>query len=76
MAKLETIGERAAWAIDEQCVLNRTKKYEECEKLDMNASLLSMWRCGRADPGAYFLANMARNGYDIFWILTGRKNEQ
>lgn len=74
--KLDTIGKRAAWALDERCVQTRVRKKVEYEKLCLDYSLVSNWRQGACNPDAFALQQMALNGYDVFWILTGRKSDE
>lgn len=73
MDKLDTIGKRAVWAIEERCVQTRTRKGKEFANLSVESSKVSNWRCGRNDPDAFALQQMALAGYDIHWILTGVK---
>ena len=72
--KLDTIGQRAAWAIDERCLKNRGSKAQEYGKVDVTYLTMSNWRKGKTDPRGYHLQQMALQGYDIFWILTGVRN--
>ncbi len=74
MDKLDTIGKRAAWAIEERRIQNRTRKGREFANLYVDYAKVSNWRCGRNDPDAHALQQMALNGYDVYWILTGEKH--
>jgi predicted NBD/HSP70 family sugar kinase len=66
-----TIGQRAAEAIKERASKNGTTIKQECEKNHIGDSQVRGWRRGKADPCAYVLAMMLRNGYDINHILKG-----
>lgn len=74
LRKLETIGQRAVWAIEERCVERRTKKQEEMPKIGVPSSTLSFWRHGKTEPSGFILAAMAKEGYDVMWILTGEQS--
>lgn len=71
MNKLDTIGKRAAWAFDKRCVETRSRKGKECAKLNVTPATVSNWRTGDTEPRGYHLQQMARNGYDVMWILLG-----
>jgi hypothetical protein len=66
-----TIGQRAAHAIRERCVQERTRLYVQLEKLGVSNVIFWRWEKGNFSPNAYFLKSMALDGYDIYWILTG-----
>lgn len=68
---MSDIGKRAAQAIRAMCH-NEEVSYEvELRNLGIYRQTLFAWEKGKADPRADMLANMARNGYDIYYILTG-----
>jgi hypothetical protein len=71
-----TIGQRASKAIQEKAKNNGNWIYVECEKIGVSRKVYRDWRKCGFNPTAYFLQQMALNGYDIYWILTGEmKNE-
>lgn len=76
MAKLDTIGKRAAFAIDQRKVHKRIKKRDVYAEIDATYITVSNWRCGNTDPKGYHLQQMAFAGYDVMWILTGRKSDE
>ena len=74
-AKLETIGQRAAYAVYQRCVQERTKRNVQLKKLGISNTDFWRWEQGDHAPSAYFLQKMAQDGYDIHWILTGEKHD-
>ena len=73
MKNLDTIGKRAAFAIEERRLQNHTRKYAEYGNVDVTTATMSNWRLGKTEPRGYHLQQMALQGYDIYWILTGVK---
>ena len=71
----KTIGERAAQAIRERAKQNGKHVIETAEEVFVSKRVLWAWQTGYCDPRAYLLQEMAFAGYDIYWILTGEKNE-
>ena len=67
------IGIRAAEAIRAMAKENETTLTFEMECMGMHFSQLYQFDHFIADPGATTLANMAKNGYDIYYILTGER---
>ena len=47
--------------------------FPELERLGLNSANYYQWNKGRSDPQAYWLKQLALNGYDIYWILTGQR---
>ncbi len=72
---MDKIGIRIAQAIRERAHQSGTKFYEERRKLDISAQNIYNWTKGGFLPTAYYLREMALAGYDVHWILTGRKHE-
>lgn len=72
--KLDTIGERAAWAIECRRIQNHMKMYEVCNELNVTHRTVSNWRLSKTEPRGYHIQQMALNGYDVMWILTGVKD--
>jgi len=68
-----TIGERAARAIKSR-VPDKKQREVELAKLDIPKGTFGHWQCGKGDPSAYYLKQMALAGYDVFYILTGKEN--
>lgn len=67
-----TIGERAAKAIRDRVAQNDTTLTKELDEITASRRVLNGWEEKGRNPNAYFLQQMALNGYDIMWILVGR----
>ena len=67
------IGVRAANAIREMAAENETSMTFELDCLKLNWAKFYHYEHGKFDPCAAVLSNMARNGYDIHYILTGER---
>lgn len=74
MGKLDTIGKRAAWAIEERRLQNHARKFEVYAEINVTTATVCNWRKGETEPRGYHLQQMALNGYDVYWILTGEKD--
>ena len=72
---MSEIGMRAAKAIREMAKENETSLSFELDCLDACRTQLRQYERCVADPGATILANMARNGYDVLYILTGERKD-
>ena len=71
---LQTIGQRAAHLIQVKATMKGISIDQECESIGTSRKVYRDWKkCGR-NPTAYFLQQMALNGYDVIWILTGKEN--
>ena len=68
----EGIGGRAVQAIKRRCP-NPKKVDEELAKLDIPKHTYNNWITRGYNPSAYYLQQMALQGYDIYYILTGGK---
>lgn len=66
-----TVGERAVKAIRQRAKENGVPVCYEQEKLDLPRKTFRTWAKENMNPSAYFLAQMALQGYDIHYILTG-----
>ena len=66
-----TIGQRAVQAIKEEAEAHNVSFEDECAALDIERTVVRGWRKGTCNPASYYLSQMARNGYDIMWILLG-----
>ena len=71
-----TIGERAAQAIRETAENNGLTITKECMRIGINTDTRIAWNNGKANPGGSVLALMLNAGYDVIWILTGKKGEE
>lgn len=69
-----TIGERAVRAIYDRAEKNNTTVLIECAILGLNESVFRDW-AKRYNPSAFYLQQMALQGYDVFWILTGERKD-
>ena len=66
------IGLRAAKAVRHMAAENRTSIEFELDCCKVEKKRLYSWENG-ADPCAFTLAEMLKNGYDIEYILLGEK---
>ena len=71
---METIGNRAYKEIKKRARENGVSAYKEAEKLGITSSQLSDWNT-RFNPSSFYLAKMYYEGYDVIYILTGRKEK-
>ena len=69
-----TVGQRASRAIKER--VNHGKVKPELDRLFIPTSTVYAWELYQRDPQAYYLKQMALAGYDIFWILTGKREKK
>ena len=68
-----TIGNRAAQAIHERSLDTGISPAKLMEKMGANRKTLVDWDKNGRNPQAYYLQQMALEGYDTYWILTGRR---
>lgn len=66
-----TIGNRAAQAIHERSLDTGISPAKLMEKMGANRKTLGDWERKNMNPQAHYLQQMALDGYDIYWILTG-----
>ena len=69
---MTSIGERAAKAIRNRVAQNDTTLTKELVKITASRKVFLGWERKGWNPNAYFLQQMALQGYDIMWILIGR----
>lgn len=70
------IGKRTAEAIRKMAAENDTSISFELNCLKAEGSHLFAWEHDISDPRASTLATLARNGYDVIYILTGEKKNE
>ena len=70
---METIGERAVKEIKNRARQNNVSVSKQASELTITSVHISHWKDG-TNPSAYWLQQMALAGYDVFYILTGVKN--
>lgn len=68
---METIGQRAVKAIRQRAKENGVAELDEFALLGIEPRIKRGWEKEGINPSAKFLQNMAREGYDIMWILLG-----
>lgn len=68
-----TIGERAAQAIHERAEDTGISPAKLMESMGANRKTLGDWEKRNRNPQAYWLQQLALEGYDTYWILTGRR---
>ena len=66
-----SIGQRIYEAIRARAKEKGIKICEEIKLLGVSKDTARNWRIAKHDPGAWIIAEMCRQGYDIAWILTG-----
>lgn len=71
-----TIGERAALAIQYRSERIGTSPAKLMEEMGSNRKTLRDWRSQNINPSAYWLQQLALDGYDVIWILTGQRQHQ
>lgn len=69
---MDKIGRRAVEAIENRAKRNGVKTSKERRKLGLSVQVFSRWKT-QYMPSAYFLRQMALEGYDVHYILTGEK---
>ena len=67
-----TIGGRTCHAIQQRAKEKGCTMGEEMDRMYMNRTTFKHWATER-NPSAFFLQQLALNGYDVYWILTGEK---
>ena len=66
-----TIGERTAKAIDQRVKYGNVAP--ELRRLGISHTSFSKWKHNNVNPQAYWLQQLALDGYDTYWILTGKR---
>ena len=69
-----TGGQRVVRAIKERVHYGRVK--DELDRLDIPQRTYNRWKEGDGNPQFYYLNRLALAGYDIFWILTGKREKK
>lgn len=72
--KDKDIGRRAASAIWQRIRETKDKQYQVLSKMFISRENLNHWKNGKSRPAAFFLQQMALNGYDVVWIVTGKRD--
>ena len=67
------ICERAVAAVDEMIEKNKSCLKAEMANIKMGYQAYFNWRRCTAAPGAFALSRMYAQGYDVIWILTGKR---
>ena len=67
------ICERAVEEIDRKTKENNSSIAAELRRLTMKHSAYGNWKSWNSCPGAFALSKMAANGYDVMYILTGKR---
>jgi hypothetical protein len=68
------ICERTVEEVERMAKENNSSAAAELRRLKMGHSAYSNWKSWNACPGAFALSKMAANGYDVMYILTGRRS--
>jgi hypothetical protein len=69
------IAQRAHDEIVAKCLKENRCFGDEVRKIGCNRGAFTKWGNGEGTPNATFLAEMVRLGYDIIYILTGRRTK-
>ena len=67
------ICERAVEEMDRKVRENKSRVAVELRRLGLTHGAYDNWRAWRACPGAFTLSRMATYGYDVMYILTGKR---
>lgn len=67
------ICERAVEEVDRKVRENKSCVAAELRQLALGHSAYGNWKSWNACPGAFTLSKMAANGYDVMYILTGKR---
>lgn len=68
-----TIGKRAAQAIRERAKAIGISPTKFMERMGTNRKTLNDWEKKNRNPQAYWLQQLALEGFDTHWILTGER---
>lgn len=69
------IGKRTARAIREKCWEQNCTYTEEMERLRIESTSLMRYERGQTTSGAGLLQRMCLAGYDVVYILTGKRRQ-
>jgi hypothetical protein len=67
------ICEQAVEEVDRKVQENKSCVAAELRRLSLGHSSYGNWRSWNACPGAFTLSRMVANGYDVMYILTGKR---
>ena len=67
------IGVRAYIEIRNRAKEKGIKTQKELESMGIGSTAFYAWKKEGTAPSGYFLRQMALNGYDVIYILTGEK---
>ena len=67
------ICERAVEEVDRKVKENGSCVAAELRRLTLKHSAYGNWKSWQACPGAFTLSKMIENGYDVMYILTGKR---
>ena len=67
------IGKRTAQLLIEREAQTGVPARKQLENMGMRPRNLSAWQSEGRNPGGYALSQMALAGYDVMYILTGRR---
>lgn len=70
------IAARAAEAVNEMIAARNSYTTKEMERLGIDRRLFCRWQNLECCPNAVNLAKMAACGYDVIYILTGKRSEK
>ena len=73
---METIGNRAFKQLKERAKQNGICVTNEALKLGITGHSLADWKHGKGNPSAYYLQQMCLAGYDVIYILTGKRENK
>lgn len=68
------ICERTVEEVERKAKENNSSVAAELRRLTMGRNAYSNWKSWNACPGSFALSKMAANGYDVMYILTGRRS--
>lgn len=68
----DSISLRAVQCVERRAKKNGVKVSKELQKIGVCRELFFRWKKDNNTISAYYLAEMARNGYDVYYILTGK----
>lgn len=69
------ICDRTVDLVDEMVKRNNSSISAEMRRIDMTQCTYYKWKSYGGCPGAFPLSMMAENGYDVMYILTGKRKK-
>lgn len=70
------IGIRANEEIVAKCLAENRCFGDEIHRIGCTRSVFNRWGRGESSPSATYLAEMVRLGYDVIYILTGKRRRE